>query len=98
MLYCRVAVSTEWIGGEAGSIVTMAFTRFGRESAVSHPGVPPWEWVSKITGEPMASSNATSARCVSSSWLTGTPPPRNCTCVLAKVSKTGSPIMPVPGN
>ena len=41
------------------------------------------------------SSSATLASRVSDSWR---PPARNCTCVLAKSSKTLSPIRPVPGH
>src|ERR1700721_2740094 len=44
-------------GGPLGSTATIAFTRFGRLSAIGQPMAPDWEWVSRIAG-PILSSSA----------------------------------------
>ena len=42
----------------APSMITVAFTRFGRASATSNPNGPPAEWVMMIEGPILSSRSA----------------------------------------
>lgn len=72
----------------------MALTSLGRASAICQPAAADPELSIKMTGWPILSANSTNASAVRLSWLglTGAG-----SSVLAKESKTGSPILPLLG-
>src|ERR1700693_1166635 len=82
------------MGGATGSAATMALISLGRASASSQPEAACPEWITRMTGWPIKSTNFTAASVVASAE---SPTATDWTSALAKASNTGSPILPLFG-
>src|SRR5580700_4649905 len=82
------------MGGATGSAATMALISLGRASASSQPEAACPEWITRMTGWPIKSTNFTAASVVG---FSESPTATDWTSALAKASNTGSPILPLFG-